>query len=588
MDMQELKNLIYQGEKVDIECKTAEGNVPKSVYESYSAFANTKGGYIILGVLEDKTKSDPEERFVIQGIKNPGTQKEDFWNTINGNKVNVNVLKDEDVFVVEEGETKLLVIHVPRADFNMRPVYVGENPYKGTYKRNHEGDYHATEHEVRGMIRDQSLEGNDGTILEYYTMDDIDKETLRKYRQIFEIRNDGHVWNSLEDKEFLEQLGGYSRDRRTGVEGLTIAGLMMFGTGRAIRERFSNIFMDYREETEVTIDVRWNDRITYDGTWENNLFNFFSKVTPKLTEDLPKPFKLEGMQRIDETPLHKAVREAFVNLIIHADYLMDAGTLKVIKKNKSFEFTNPGILKLPVEDIFRGGNSKPRNSHMQTMLRMVGFGDNAGSGFPTIVATWDAEGWAKPELIEDTILNQVTLKLIMMPEWMENLQRLEQQIIENLGTNTENMLAIAKALQTSMGRLAIPKIDGIESAVKAFAQGLPILTNSQLEQMQSSLTIISEKFQFDKDLIYDSKKFADALAEKSAEKSAENAQSGITKRHKQILELMKADNLYSTEQIANEIGLKGPRTRQLLNELVDLGYLECFGTTKNRRYAKVR
>jgi predicted HTH transcriptional regulator len=225
---------------------------------------------------------------------------------------------------------------------------------------------------------------------------------------------------------------------------------------------------------------------------------------------------------------------------------------------------------------------------MQTMLRMVGFGDNAGSGFPTIVAVWDAEGWVKPELIEDTILNQVTLKLIMMPEWMENLQRLEQQIIENLGTNTENMQDIAKALQTSMGRLDIPKIDGIESAVKAFAQGLPILTNSQLEQMQSSLTIISEKFQFDKDLIYDSKKFADALAEKSAEKSAENTQSGITKRHKQILELMKADNLYSTEQIANEIGLKGPRTRQLLNELVDLGYLECLGTTKNRRYAKVR
>ena len=93
---------------------------------------------------------------------------------------------------------------------------------------------------------------------------------------------------------------------------------------------------------------------------------------------------------------------------------MDAGTLKVIKKNKSFEFTNPGILKLPIEDIFRGGNSKPRNSHMQTMLRMVGFGDNAGSGFPTIVAAWDAEGWVKPELIEDTILNQVTLKLDMV------------------------------------------------------------------------------------------------------------------------------------------------------------------------------
>ncbi len=416
MDMQELKSLIYQGEKVDIECKKAELSVPRSAYESYSAFANTKGGYIILGVKEDKTKTNPEERFVIQGIENPKKQMEDFWNTINSSKVNVNILKDENVFIVEENGVSLIVMRVPRAEFNMRPVYVGENPYKGTYKRNHEGDYHATEHEVKGMIRDQNPDGNDSMILEYYTMDDIDKETLRKYRQIFEIRNEGHVWNPLDDKSFLEKLGGYRKDRRTGVEGLTLAGLMMFGTGQAIREEFSNIFMDYRNETEVTVDVRWNDRITYDGTWENNLFNFFSKVTPKLTEDLPKPFKLEGLQRIDETPVHKAVREAFVNLIIHADYLMDAGTLKVIKKNKSFEFTNPGILKLPIEEIFHGGNSKPRNPHMQTMLRMVGFGDNAGSGFPTILATWEAEGWMKPRLIENTSLNQVTLELQMKKE----------------------------------------------------------------------------------------------------------------------------------------------------------------------------
>ncbi len=97
--------------------------------------------------------------------------------------------------------------------------------------------------------------------------------------------------------------------------------------------------------------------------------------------------KLGGTQRIDETPVHKAVREAFVNLIIHADYLMDAGVLKVIKRSDEFEFTNPGILKLPLEDIYRGGNSKSRNPHMQTMLRLVGFGDNVGSGFPTILDT---------------------------------------------------------------------------------------------------------------------------------------------------------------------------------------------------------
>jgi len=76
--------------------------------------------------------------------------------------VNRNILKDEDVFIVEESGVSLIVIKVPRADYKMRPVYVGENPYKGTFKRNNEGDYHATEHEIRGMIRDQNPDGSDG------------------------------------------------------------------------------------------------------------------------------------------------------------------------------------------------------------------------------------------------------------------------------------------------------------------------------------------------------------------------------------------------------------------------------------------
>jgi predicted HTH transcriptional regulator len=70
-------------------------------------------------------------------------------------------------------------------------------------------------------------------------------------------------------------------------------------------------------------------------------------------------------------------------------------------------------LKLPKEEIFKGGNSKPRNSRMQTMLGMVGYGDNAGSGFPSIISAWAEEGWKAPKLMEDTILNQVTLTLMM-------------------------------------------------------------------------------------------------------------------------------------------------------------------------------
>lgn len=148
---------------------------------------------------------------------------------------------------------------------------------------------------------------------------------------------------------------------------------------------------------------------------------------------MKNPFKLDGgIQRIDDTPIHKVVREGFVNMIIHADYLMDAGVLKVIKRADSFEFTNPGILKLPLEDIYRGGNSKSRNPHMQTMLRLVGFGDNAGSGFPTILDAWKSEGWVEPQLIEDTNLNQVTLVMKMERVSDENVIEISEEKIKQL------------------------------------------------------------------------------------------------------------------------------------------------------------
>lgn len=53
----------------------------------------------------------------------------------------------------------------------------------------------------------------------------------------------------------------------------------------------------------------------------------------------------------------------------------------------------------------------------------------------------------------------------------------------------------------------------------------------------------------------------------------------LSERQKQILVYMDAGVEYSTEQIAEKIGLKGPRTRQLLNELVNMELLACMAST---------
>ncbi|WP_436411788.1 hypothetical protein [Petrimonas sp.] len=61
-----------------------------------------------------------------------------------------------------------------------------------------------------------------------------------------------------------------------------------------------------------------------------------------------------------------------------------AGLLKVEKLDNTFILSNPGLLKLPLEQIYAGGESRARNQRMQTMLRMIGYGENIGSGFPLI------------------------------------------------------------------------------------------------------------------------------------------------------------------------------------------------------------
>ena len=407
----DIKSILAGGERINLECKKATNGIPNSIWETYSSFANTYGGTILLGIVEDLKELDNQKRFQIIGVDDPNKIVTDFWNTINSNKVNENILTERDVEIVNIEGKSIICIHIPQADWRLKPIYLNDNVYKGTYRRNHEGDYRCTERQVRAMIRDSFEEGNDGLLLEHYNMEDIDLDSLHRYRNIFRIKNNGHIWNEVDDKTFLRNLGGYIVNREEYKEGLSIAGLMMFGKGLSIRERFDNFRMDYLDFSNLIGNERYSDRLTYDGRWENNIYQFFSIVLPKITFALPRPFRMEGMQRIDDTPQHEAVREAFTNAIIHADLMIDAGILRIEKHDDKLCFRNPGLLRLPIEQIYEGGNSKARNPRIQNMLRMIGFGENIGSGFPKIVKAWEETKWDKPELKNKFDLDEVELVL---------------------------------------------------------------------------------------------------------------------------------------------------------------------------------
>ena len=180
-----LYQLLSKGENVSLECKEAKVSVPRSIYETYSAFANTNGGVMVLGVKEEHNKPS-KEKFTIVGVDDPAKIIDDFWNTINSAKVNVNLLIDSNVYPLTIDDKTVVVIEVPRADCTQMPVYVGDNPIKGTYRRNGSGDYHCIENEIKAMFRDQAEDPRDRKL--FYpglSINDLESESIKRYRQLF-------------------------------------------------------------------------------------------------------------------------------------------------------------------------------------------------------------------------------------------------------------------------------------------------------------------------------------------------------------------------------------------------------------------
>lgn len=150
--MIDLTNIGKYRENNCIEAKKAIGGLPVSLWETYSAFANTLGGIILLGVEERKDGSLhpidlPEPEWLIS----------DFWDIINDKKqVSRNILTEKDVRIVETEGKHIIVIDVPRAMPQDKPIYIGSSPFTGTYRRSGDGDYKCTVEEVLAMLREAS------------------------------------------------------------------------------------------------------------------------------------------------------------------------------------------------------------------------------------------------------------------------------------------------------------------------------------------------------------------------------------------------------------------------------------------------
>lgn len=389
-----LEMLTTYKEGARLEAKSARGGLPNSLWETYSAFANSDGGVIVLGVNEKE-----RDRLVVEGLADVRKTLKDFWNMINNRqKVSSNILTDSMVTPETIDGKDILVIKVPRAERTSRPVYIGTDPRTGTYRRNFEGDYHCSLEEVSLMIRDSSLVTDDNRLLTDLDVSVFCSETIKSYRNIFKLIRQNHLWNNEDDAMFLRRIGAVREDKDTGKFHPTAAGLLMFGYEYEITAVFPNYFLDYQENRTNGIYARWTDRITsQSGDWSGNVFDFILKVIPKLQADLKVPFMFKGNYRDEDTPLHKSVREATVNMLANADFYGRRGVV-VQKSAEGFKFANPGSMRVSLDEVLQDSASDPRNGVMMKMLAMVEYGERAGSGLQGIFKTWRSVYHCEPKL----------------------------------------------------------------------------------------------------------------------------------------------------------------------------------------------
>lgn len=385
-----LEQISIYHENNRIEAKRSLGGLPKSLWETYSAFANTFGGILLLGVIELGDKS-----FQTVDLPDPERLVKEFWEILRDrDRVSTNLLKPEDVVIHEIGGHRIIAITIPRADRRSRPVYIGVDPYMGSYRRDGEGDYHCSREEVDAMLRDRKEGTQDEALLLHMDGAVFDHETVRRYRTYLQDMHPEEGWEICSDEELLCRIGAAGRDEE-GQLHPTAAGLLVFGFEDEIVREYPCFYLDYQDR--ISHSGVGERLVSSSGKWSGNLFDFYLRISGKVVRGLPYD-------------IHRCVREAVANCMINGDY-MGTGGLVIIKKKKEIRVSNPGGFRIDIRDAIDGGRSDPRNGTIAKMFNLVKVASRIGKGVPDMYRVWEKKGWKLPMIQEHFGPDRITLKL---------------------------------------------------------------------------------------------------------------------------------------------------------------------------------
>jgi predicted HTH transcriptional regulator len=372
MTKEELLNRLSDIEWDDFEVKKAESELPKSSWESVSAFANSAGGWIVFGV------SQHNRNFEVSGLLDPEKIEQDF-NTVLRSKTKFNVVITPECRKYNiEGRT-VLAFFIPSSE--KKPVYF--NSLQNTFIRTGSGDQRAAEYEINALYREQSFGTMSALLVEGTTVKSLNTGSYRNYRDYLKRMVPELHYNKMDDDTFNRKLQ-LVKDGK-----LTYGGLLFLGNNEEIQDRFPDFRVDYLEIPGLSY-ADAEPRYTFRVQEQENLWEYYFVLIQRLRNYADNPLYIGdlGMGYENNRQLD-ALREGLINLLIHADYFSPMKPRIRVFTNR-IEFENPGTLPRPLSELMKEDVSVPRNPVLAKLFRIAKLCESAGYGFDKML-TWKLE-----------------------------------------------------------------------------------------------------------------------------------------------------------------------------------------------------
>jgi len=383
------------GEHGQIECKESAWQLPRDVWETVSAFANTNGGTLLLGVAERRG------RFEIVGLVEPIRVQHDLVNGLR-EALNVPIAARVEPLIVNVGgeERVLLTAYIPEAIAYQKPVYIRSRGLdKGCYKRVGGHDMPCTEDDLARFFQDRALISPDMLPVPLAQRAELDAGQIRAFRQLLATQNPANPVLGYDDDDLLRAYGALGQPKGETGWVPTVAGVLMFGTPALVQRCFPAFRVDLIE-VEGTEWVAASTERGAGRTFQGPLLEVTRELLRVLRQEIPERFALRpgDTQRMAD-PMHVALREAIHNALMHQDYRIHRPT-QVRRFADRLEIENPGASLRDPERLGEPGSAL-RNPRIAQMYYEIGWAEQKGTGIRAMQQAMAELGLTPPTFESD-------------------------------------------------------------------------------------------------------------------------------------------------------------------------------------------